>query len=149
MNIAVRVKRPGDLFKLSIQFEVMGGVIGPADRTCHPGGIPGGFVVTAPGDDAGMIVEKGQHGVHLAGGLFPKIGFVRIAPLQWEILPDQHSGPITNLVEFGRKDMRMHAQHIQVGLPGQSYIPDKKIGSRAAAKGMLAGDRNFREKRFG
>ena len=73
---------------------------------------------------------------------------IRITPLERKILPDEHPGPITRFMEFGGQDMRMNAQHVQVGLLCQGYITGIEVTACASAKWMLLASWLLQEKAF-
>ena len=69
-----------------------------------PGAVPGpvdrhGLVVAAPHRDGRMVAEEVDGGPRLARRLLP--GAARVAPLEREVLPQQHPGLVGRVVQLG------------------------------------------------
>ena len=129
----------------------VGPLQGPADRAVEAGLVPAGqhlagdqagdrpgrqrpapgvsvdrqrLVVAAPQGDRRMVAEQRDGLAGLGHGL---AAHLPVAPLQRQVLPDQHALAIGRLVELGPGDVGVDPQQVQAGLAGQGHVAGQLV----------------------
>ena len=66
-----------------------------------------------------MVAEEGDRLAGLADGL---AAHLPVAPLERQVLPDQHALPVGGLVELGPGDVGVHPEQVEAGVAGQGDV---------------------------
>ena len=87
---------------------------------------PHGLVVPAPHRDRRVVAEQVDHLAGLAHGLLADLAGV--APLEREVLPQQHPGLVGGVVELGPGHVGVDPEQVETGLLGEDAC---RVGSSA------------------
>ena len=90
------------------------------------------FVVRAPHGDRRVVAELVDRFAGLAHGLLADRAGV--APLQREVLPQQHAELVGGVVQLGTGDVAVHPQEVEAGLAGQLDVAAQLGGRRVAQR---------------